>query len=387
MRAETEGAVRSADQTYTTPSQPQDVDLMTVATDPVGTSRHRELSRGECEERLVATSMGRVAWSTGRLQHILPVSYTMHAGNVVFRTSPYGALAQLERPTNVAFEIDQVDPIRENGWSVVVQGRAHAVVLAHELVSLWARPDLMPWAPGTRNLFISIEPRTPSAAASSKHPSLPQRPTPTRTHEPSALRPKEAFMNPHHSAGQNAVVVAIDESDSCRAALSWAATDARTVEAELRAVHVLRYDFGAPLGWTPGLRAATRAVSEPGIELTHAAIRTIFDSIGPEASWTLSFLEGPTGQEIVDYARDAQLFVVGTREHKGLDRLVVGSVSHYCLNHVVCPIVIVPPTKVPGRSRTRERGRVQRGAAVGMTSPQPRARWTRSASDRKAMRS
>lgn len=122
-------------------------------------SRHRELSQTECQQRLSSHSMGRVAWSAGGQQHILPVSYAMNAGLVVFRTSPYGALAELLRPTNVAFEIDQVDEAAETGWSVVVHGRAHGVSLPQELALLWARADIVPWAPGTRNAFIAIDPQ------------------------------------------------------------------------------------------------------------------------------------------------------------------------------------------------------------------------------------
>ena len=132
---------------------------MTVTDGMLASSHQRELNREECQERLASAGMGRVAWSAGGVQHILPVSYAMHAGSVVFRTSPYGALAGLQHPTTVAFEIDQVDPVAETGWSVVVQGRAEAVVLPQELVMLWARSDIVPWAAGTRNLFISIEPQ------------------------------------------------------------------------------------------------------------------------------------------------------------------------------------------------------------------------------------
>jgi nucleotide-binding universal stress UspA family protein len=153
-------------------------------------------------------------------------------------------------------------------------------------------------------------------------------------------------MDSNTSAADGAVVVAIDESDSSRAALTWAAAYARSINANLRAVHVLRYDFGAPLAWTPGLRGAPRTVSEPEIELTEASVRELFDSFVPEPSWTLAFLEGPPGQQIVQYAQHAQLLVIGTREHRGLERLLVGSVSHYCLAHARCPVVAVPPTPV-----------------------------------------
>ena len=42
--------------------------------------------------------------------------------DVVFRTSPHGVLAQLAHPTEVAFEIDDIDQNRGAGWSVLVEG-------------------------------------------------------------------------------------------------------------------------------------------------------------------------------------------------------------------------------------------------------------------------
>ena len=133
---------------------------MSGSTERVAPSQRRELTDDECQERLTSAQVGRVAWSGGGLLHILPVSYAMHAGRVVFRTSPYGDLARLKHPTNVAFEIDEVDRAGGTGWSVVIQGRAEGVALPQDLVMLWARDDIVPWAPGTRNLFISITAQT-----------------------------------------------------------------------------------------------------------------------------------------------------------------------------------------------------------------------------------
>ena len=137
-------------------SPSQGEDIMTVTVHPDAPLRWRELTIADCEQRLSSASTGRVGWAVGGLQQILPVSYAMDAGRVVFRTSAYGALGHLRQPTNVAFEIDQVDAAAGTGWSVVVQGSARAVVLPQELVDLWSRPDIVPWAPGTRNLFIAI---------------------------------------------------------------------------------------------------------------------------------------------------------------------------------------------------------------------------------------
>jgi nitroimidazol reductase NimA-like FMN-containing flavoprotein (pyridoxamine 5'-phosphate oxidase superfamily) len=129
---------------------------MTDRTDRQPTSHFVELSPAECHDRLTAHTIGRVAWSTGGLPHVLPVTYALYNGKVVFRTAPYGLLADLASRTNVAFEVDEIDEATGRGWSVVVDGHAQSVSLAYDLTTLWAKPGLVPWAPGTRNLFIAI---------------------------------------------------------------------------------------------------------------------------------------------------------------------------------------------------------------------------------------
>jgi len=74
------------------------------------------------------------------------------------------------------------------------------------------------------------------------------------------------------------------------------------------------------------------------------AIRGIFRDVEPEASWMLTFAEGDAGEVLVRLAEDNEfeLLVVGTQEHVGFRRAVLGSVSHYCLSHARCPVVAVP---------------------------------------------
>jgi hypothetical protein len=84
----------------------------------------------------------------------------MYTGDIVFSTSPFGALSALANPTNVAFEIDDVDQQAGTAWSVLVRGRAKAVKQAYDLTNLWGTDGIVPWASGTRNLFVAITPRT-----------------------------------------------------------------------------------------------------------------------------------------------------------------------------------------------------------------------------------
>ena len=69
-------------------------------------SHFRDIPRDECEALLAAQRTGRAAWNAPDGCQVLLVPYGVYAGDIVFRTSPHGVLAQLDNPTVVAFEID-----------------------------------------------------------------------------------------------------------------------------------------------------------------------------------------------------------------------------------------------------------------------------------------
>lgn len=68
----------------------------------------------------------------------------------------------------------------------------------------------------------------------------------------------------------------------------------------------------------------------------------MFDDISPRPEWLIEFATGEPGPVLIKESSDAQLLVVGTHEHVGLGRLLVGSISHYCLSRASCPVVAVP---------------------------------------------
>jgi hypothetical protein len=126
-----------------------------------GTAHSREIARERCEELLAGHTTGRVAWSAPEGPELLPVTYAWDNNTVVFRTSPYGVLSQLAQGRcKVAFEIDDIDQENGIGWSVLVRGTSSAIVQPYDLVKLWSMDTIVPWAPGTRNVFIAITPRT-----------------------------------------------------------------------------------------------------------------------------------------------------------------------------------------------------------------------------------
>jgi nucleotide-binding universal stress UspA family protein len=141
------------------------------------------------------------------------------------------------------------------------------------------------------------------------------------------------------------IVVGVDLSTSGRNALTWAAGYARSTGQRLHAVHVFNYHAEGPMIWAPGgLPAMSYRGANELREATEREIQAEFESIAPEPGWELEFCAGPIGQTLVHKADRAGLLVIGTREHTGIDRVMTGSVSHYCLTRVRCPLVAVPPT-------------------------------------------
>jgi nucleotide-binding universal stress UspA family protein len=155
----------------------------------------------------------------------------------------------------------------------------------------------------------------------------------------------------------NEIVVGMDDSASGKAALDWAARQARSIGAVLRAVHVLDWPYGLSGAGFPAPVNFTELTRDEIEDSYRRAITSVFDAASPDPDWILQFASGNTGQVLVQQSKDARLLVVGTREHVGLGRLLTGSVSHYCLSHAECPVVGVPATPAdqpPAESESAE---------------------------------
>jgi nitroimidazol reductase NimA-like FMN-containing flavoprotein (pyridoxamine 5'-phosphate oxidase superfamily) len=120
-------------------------------------SRMTELSTTECLELLASRSVGRVAMATDRGLTILPVSFVVDDGAIVFRTLPYGVIAATAPGAEVAFEVDDLDEAARAGWSVVATGVCRRVEDPAEIHALRSENDPEPWAEGQRTLYLRIE--------------------------------------------------------------------------------------------------------------------------------------------------------------------------------------------------------------------------------------
>jgi nucleotide-binding universal stress UspA family protein len=151
---------------------------------------------------------------------------------------------------------------------------------------------------------------------------------------------------PHALRMTPAIVVGMDASDTSRAALRWAAEQCQLTGLPLRVVHAWQMPA---LGAVPG-RASEYSqtfASDARARATRWVLDTL-DSRAADIRWTLEIIEGAAGAVLVARSRSASLLVLGTREHTGLRRAVLGSVSHYCLSHAVPPVVAVPASDDAG---------------------------------------
>jgi nitroimidazol reductase NimA-like FMN-containing flavoprotein (pyridoxamine 5'-phosphate oxidase superfamily) len=114
------------------------------------------LSERECLARLGRNGVGRVAVSVGALPAVLPVNYARRGRDVYFRTAAGTKLAAAAQNAVVAFEVDHVDRIDHTGWSVLIVGRAAAVVDTEELERLRDLP-LSRWLDRGADTLVRID--------------------------------------------------------------------------------------------------------------------------------------------------------------------------------------------------------------------------------------
>ncbi|WP_046733254.1 helix-turn-helix domain-containing protein [Streptomyces humi] len=116
-----------------------------------------ELSPAQCMTLLGTHGVGRLGVPTAGGPVIVPVNYSVVEGAIVYRTAP-GTTPALAAGHRVAFETDRIDDTFSEGWSVLVQGRAHTVTEPDEIHRLTASAHSTPWAGGRRDLWMRVEP-------------------------------------------------------------------------------------------------------------------------------------------------------------------------------------------------------------------------------------
>jgi nucleotide-binding universal stress UspA family protein len=175
-----------------------------------------------------------------------------------------------------------------------------------------------------------------------------------------------AVFHDHEAADSGAkkdeIVVGVDLSASARAALRWAAEQARATGQRLRAVHAV--DISPDFNMQVGMGAIALPMNALAWNTADRdAIMALFDSIQPESDWRLEFFSGQAGPVLLAESVGAALLVLGTKEHLGIGRLIYGSASHYCLSHAQCSAVVaVPALRDDGVDQDHYQGATDIGA-------------------------
>lgn len=145
------------------------------------------------------------------------------------------------------------------------------------------------------------------------------------------------------------MVVGVDGSDGSRQALRLAAREATLRGATLYVVHAWQIPLilALPERSIAGFavvsaddldRIAQLSEQEAGRILDQA----LADLAGSDVEVVREVVEANAAEALVHASNGAELLVVGSRGRGGFSSLLLGSVSQHCLEHAICPVVVVP---------------------------------------------
>lgn len=150
--------------------------------------------------------------------------------------------------------------------------------------------------------------------------------------------------NPPHQIRR--IVVGYDGSAGARAALEAAIEQAKAWDADIIAV------AGVPAGPVSGALAYMPQHTPPQqsnhdqvydqvkADFDHAMSR--FEVAHPGVRIRRVLLDGSGAELLVEFSRQADLVVVGSRGRGGFKGLLLGSTSQAVLHHASCPVLVVP---------------------------------------------
>lgn len=116
------------------------------------------LRPGQALALLSTVAYGRVVFTDRALPAIRPVNHIIDRGMIIVRTHLGPAVTADAGASGavVAYQADQIDPVRRVGWSVVVTGFARRVTRQDD-IDRYQRM-LVPWLRKASNVVLSIQP-------------------------------------------------------------------------------------------------------------------------------------------------------------------------------------------------------------------------------------
>lgn len=138
------------------------------------------------------------------------------------------------------------------------------------------------------------------------------------------------------------IVVGVDGSAEAHHALAWARDEAVLRGATLHVVHA----------WSPPAPVSELAVMATQIDekayerAAQEVLEQACSSISADSPATLTVesevVRGYPSSVLLEHAADADLLVVGSRGRGGFASLLLGSVSHQCVQHSSMPVAVIP---------------------------------------------
>jgi nucleotide-binding universal stress UspA family protein len=139
------------------------------------------------------------------------------------------------------------------------------------------------------------------------------------------------------------IVAGIDGSESSVSALRWAIRQAGLTGATVDAVIAWHYpDLAVAGGY--GMAAG---MFDPAYDFRENAEKIVADAISStldpasDVPVRARVALGHAAQVLLDASAGADLLVVGSRGHGGFAEALLGSVSQHCVQHALCPVVVV----------------------------------------------
>jgi uncharacterized protein len=111
------------------------------------------LSEDECWSFLSSVSLGRLVTILGGKPEIFPVNFVTQRRTVLFRTAQGTKLYNAVMGDRVAFEAD--DHTAAEGWSVIIQGRAHELLATAEILDAEDAP-LLSWPATVKPHYVRV---------------------------------------------------------------------------------------------------------------------------------------------------------------------------------------------------------------------------------------
>lgn len=118
------------------------------------------MGRDEALRLLASVPFGRVIFTRDALPAVRPVNHLVEDGEIVIvrtrLTSRLTSTVRADENVVVAYEADDIDPVEQLGWSVVVTGIARPVTDTERVARYEAM--LQPWVDGMMDSIVAIEP-------------------------------------------------------------------------------------------------------------------------------------------------------------------------------------------------------------------------------------